>query len=109
MYPFPSTHTHTLSHTHTLTHAHIHTHIHLTHTHTPYREVAVRVGQALVDSKRLNIVSADPYFRDDPNLFLELGEAARLLPDNSDSRLLTDAPKWFQRLKDDEEEDIDNK
>ncbi len=64
----------------------------------------MRVGQALVDTKRLNIVSADPYFRDDPNLFLELGEAASLLPDNSDSTLLTDAPKWFQHIKDDEED-----
>ncbi len=71
-----------------------------THTH---REVAIRVGQALVDTKRLNIVTTDPYFRDDANLFLELVEAARSLSDNSEGPLLTDAPKWFLHLRDNEE------
>ncbi len=65
--------------------------------------MAIRVGQALVDTKRLNIVTADPYFREDVNLFLELVEAANSLPDNQEGPLLTDAPKWFQHLRDDEE------
>lgn len=68
-----------------------------------HREVAIRVGQALVDTKRLNIVTTDPYFRDDANLFLELVEAARSLPDNLEGPLLTDAPKWFLHLRDNEE------
>lgn len=66
------------------------------------------MGQALVDTKRLKIVSTvDSYFRDDANMFLELGEAAELLPDDSEGPQLTDAPKWFLRLREDEETEAD--
>lgn len=69
------------------------------------REVALLVGQALVDTKRLKIVSSlDLEFRDDTNLFLELGEAAELEPAKLEGPLVTDAPKWFQRLRDDGDE-----
>ena len=67
----------------------------------PCREVAVRVGQALVDTKRLKIVSSlDQEFKDESNIFLELGEAASLQPDPA-SPTVTDAPKWFQHLRED--------
>jgi len=66
-----------------------------------FRENAVCIGQALVDTKRLKIVSSiDEEFRDESNLFLELGEMASLQPSSS-SPVVTDAPKWFQRLPED--------
>ena len=60
------------------------------------------IGQALVDTKRLKIVSSidEEEFRDESNLFLELGEMA-YLPPSSSSPMVTDAPKWFQRLPED--------
>ena len=68
----------------------------------PSSEVALRVGQALVDSKRLNIVSSpDPVFRDDTTLFLELGKAAYHQPENPENPVVLDAPKWFQHLPQD--------
>lgn len=66
-----------------------------------FRENAVCIGQALVDTKRLKIVSSiDEEFRDESNLFLELGEMASLQPSSS-SPMVTDAPKWFQHLPED--------
>lgn len=66
-----------------------------------FRENAVCIGQALVDTKRLKIVSSiDEEFRDESNLFLELGEMASLQPSSS-SPMVIDAPKWFQRLPED--------
>ena len=58
------------------------------------------MGQALVDTKRLKIVSSvDPEFKDEGNLFLELGEAAQLpVDEEGNSPVVRDAPKWFQHL-----------
>ena len=65
-----------------------------------HREIAVRIGQALVDTKRLKLInSVDMVFRDDYTLFLELGEAASI--DSSSPAnpvVMPDAPKWFQRI-----------
>ena len=59
----------------------------------------MQVGQVLVDTKRLRIVSsADSEFRDELNLFLELGEAALLPMENGQIPIVRDAPKWFQHL-----------
>ena len=59
----------------------------------------MQIGQALVDTKRLKIVSSvDSEFKDEANQFLELGEAAMLLTEAGDSPVVRDAPKWFQRL-----------
>ena len=38
-----------------------------------YREMAVRLGQTLIDTKRLIVVNADQVFRDESHLFLEIG------------------------------------
>ncbi len=63
------------------------------------RQAGVQVGQALVDTKRLKIVSsADCEFRDEMNQFLELGEAAYLPVEEGKGPVVRDAPKWFQHL-----------
>lgn len=63
------------------------------------RSAGTQVGQALVDTKRLKIVSsADSEFRDEMNQFLELGEAAMLPMEDGNSPIVRDAPKWFQHL-----------
>ena len=38
-----------------------------------YREMAVRLGQTLIDTKRLTVVNAEQVFRDEGHLFLEIG------------------------------------
>jgi len=38
-----------------------------------YRSMAIRLGQILVDTKRLNVVNAEQTFRDESHLFLEIG------------------------------------
>jgi len=35
--------------------------------------MAIRLGQILVDTKRLNVVNAEQTFRDENHLFLEIG------------------------------------
>ncbi len=63
------------------------------------RQAGVQVGQALVDAKRLKIVSsADSEFNDEVNQFLELGEAAHLPVEEGKGSVVRDAPKWFQHL-----------
>ena len=63
--------------------------------------MAVRIGQALVHTKFLIVVSsADQEFRDVDGIFLEAGEAAKL-PKQSQSTV-ADAPNWF--LSDEGEE-----
>ena len=44
-----------------------------------YRDIATRLGQVLVDTKRLNIVNADQTFRDESHLFLEIGPVSYLV------------------------------
>ena len=64
------------------------------------------MAQALVDTKRLKIISSnDSEFKDETNQFLELGEAATLPVDSSKSLMVKDAPKWFQHLP--QESDLD--
>ena len=59
----------------------------------------MKVGQVLVDTKRLKIVSTlDAIFRDDHNFFLDLGEAAVLETERKSSPTVTGAPKWFQHI-----------
>ena len=60
----------------------------------------MQIGQALVDTKRLKIVSSiNSVFKDETNQFLELGEAAMLpVVEDGNSPVVRDAPKWFQHL-----------
>ena len=63
------------------------------------RAAGTQIGQALVDTKRLKIVSSmDTEFKDETNQFLELGEAANLPVEDGTSPVVRDAPKWFQHL-----------
>ncbi len=65
----------------------------------PPRSAGIQVGQALVDTKRLKIVSTtDSEFKDEINQFLDLGEAAILSVECGNSPVVKDAPKWFQHL-----------
>ena len=61
---------------------------------------AVAMGQALVDTKRLQVVSSlDNQFKDEQNLFLEFGQAAHMGSEQLvESPTDLDAPTWFQRL-----------
>ncbi|XP_065919768.1 1-phosphatidylinositol 3-phosphate 5-kinase-like isoform X3 [Dysidea avara] len=45
--------------------------------HASSRGIATRLGQVLVDTKRLNIVNADQTFRDESHVFLEIGPLGR--------------------------------
>ena len=58
------------------------------------------MGQALVDTKRLRVVSSlDAQFKDEPNLFLEFGEAADMGKEEfHENTTDLDAPVWFQGL-----------
>ena len=58
------------------------------------------MGQALVDTKRLQVVSSlDNQFKDEQNLFLEFGQAAHMGSEQLvESATDLDAPTWFQRL-----------
>ena len=40
--------------------------------------MAVRLGQTLVDTKRLTVVNADQIFRDESHLFLEVGPVSNV-------------------------------
>ena len=63
------------------------------------RDAAVTMGQALVDTKRLQVVSSlYNQFKDEPNLFLGFGQAADMGVELVESPTDLDAPKWFQRL-----------
>lgn len=67
------------------------------------------MGQALVDTNRLKIVSSlDPLFRDEMNLFLELGEAAFFKPEPKSRPVDSDMPKWFQHLPENVESEIES-
>lgn len=69
------------------------------HMYIHIRDVAVTMGQALVDTKRLRIVSSlDNQFKDETNMFLEFGQAADMSAEQIESPTDLDAPKWFQRL-----------
>ena len=57
------------------------------------------MGQALVDTKRLQVVSSlDNQFKDEQNLFLGFGQAADMGAEMAESTMDLDAPTWFQRL-----------
>ena len=57
------------------------------------------MGQALVDTKRLRVVSShDNQFKDETNLFVGFGQAADMSVEPIESPTDLDAPKWFQRL-----------
>ena len=57
------------------------------------------MGQALVDTKRLQVVSShDNQFKDEANLFVGFGQAADMSAEPAESPTDLDAPKWFQRL-----------
>ena len=84
-----------------LTHTHTHTHTHLV---LAYRDVAIRVGQTLVDTNRLKVVSSiESRFRDEVHLYLELGGDAYLPlePENPKKQTVQGAPKWFHNLPQD--------
>ena len=69
-----------------------------TYTHID-RDVAIRVGQTLVDTNRLKIVSSvEARFRDDIHLYLELGGDAHLPVENPKEPTVQGAPKWFYAL-----------
>jgi hypothetical protein len=74
-----------------------------THTHIRYnRDVAIRVGQTLVDTNRLKIISAiEPSFRDESHLYLELGGDAYLPLECPKKPTIQGAPKWFHSLPQD--------
>ena len=61
-----------------------------------------------MDTKRLNIVSSvDTIFKDENNLYLELGEAATIETDSIPTSAVTDAPKWFQHLPEDGDSELE--
>ena len=63
------------------------------------RAAGIQIGQALVDTKRLRIVSTvDTEFKDETNQYLELGEAAHLPVEDGTNPMVRDAPNWFQHL-----------
>lgn len=67
------------------------------------------MGQALVDTKRLRVVSSlDPAFKDEPNQFLEFGQAADMGAEQVESPTDLDAPKWFQRLPENEDSEVEH-
>ena len=67
------------------------------------------MGQALVDTKRLRVVSSlDPGFKDEPNLFLEFGQAADMTAEHVESPTDLDAPKWFQRLPENVDSEVEH-
>lgn len=73
-----------------------------------FRPAGTQIGQALVDTKRLKIVSsADTEFKDETNQFLELGEAAMLPMEDGNSPVVRDAPKWFQHLAQESDSDYE--
>ena len=75
---------------------------------SPHSDVAIRVGQALVDTNRLKIVSSlDPLFKNESNLFLELGEAAFITPESRQSSVDSDLPQWFQHLPENVESELE--
>ena len=66
------------------------------------------MGQALVDTKRLKIVSShDHQFKDEANLFLGFGQAADMSADPIESPTDLAAPKWFQRLPEDGDSEVE--
>ena len=67
------------------------------------------MGQALVDTKRLQVVSSlDNQFKDEPNLFLEFGQAADMGSEQLvESPPDLDAPTWFQRLAENEDSEAE--
>ena len=66
------------------------------------------MGQALVDTKRLQVVSSlDTQFKDEANLFLEFGQAANLSAEHIESPTDLDAPKWFQRLPENRDSEVE--
>lgn len=70
--------------------------------------MALHIGQALVDTKRLRIISSlDPTFKDETSLYLDYGDAATIEPDSSSPPTVTDAPKWFQHLPEDEDSEFE--
>ncbi len=73
------------------------------------RAAGIQIGQALVDTKRLKIVSlVDPEFKDETHQFLELGEAAMLpVEDGGTDPVVRDAPKWFQHLPQESDSDYE--
>ena len=74
-----------------------------------FRVAAVTMGQALVDTKRLSVVSSlDAQFKDEPNLFLGFGQAADMGREQVESPTDMDAPKWFQRLPENEDSEVEH-
>ena len=73
------------------------------------REAAVTMGQALVDTKRLRVVSSlDDQFKDEANLFLEFGQAANMGREKIESPTDLDTPKWFQRLPENVDSEVEH-
>lgn len=78
-------------------------------THTHHRDVAIRVGQTLVDTNRLKIVSSiEAQFRDETHLYLELGEDAHLPLENPKEPTVQGAPKWFHNLPQDGDSEFES-
>ena len=59
-----------------------------------FREMAERIGEALVHTKCLKIVNQDQDFKDSKDIILEMGEDNRLNA-TSTSPTVADAPNWF--------------
>ena len=89
---------------------HYHPYLYYTTVHTlDHRDVAIRVGQTLVDTNRLKIVSSpESQFRDEIHLYLELGGDAHLPLENPKEPTVQGAPKWFHNLPQDGDSEFES-